>query len=81
MGRFRRRLKSRPWDHVEACMGLSIAGKKDEAEQAFLWLSDNQLEDGSWYSEYLNQFLKQKEETNFRLYRNRSYASLSYFQR
>ena len=24
-----------PWDHVEACMGLSIAGKKDEAEQAF----------------------------------------------
>ena len=43
-----------PWDHIEAAMGLSIAGKKDEAEKAFLWLSDSQLQDGSWYAEYLN---------------------------
>jgi len=58
-----------PWDHVEACMGLSIAGKKDEAEQAFLWLSDNQLEDGSWYSEYLKSIPQTKRrETNFSAY-------------
>ena len=24
-----------PWDHIEAAMGLSIAGKKEEAESAF----------------------------------------------
>ena len=58
-----------PWDHVEACMGLSIAGKKNEAEQAFLWLSDNQLEDGSWYSEYLKSIPQTKRrETNFSAY-------------
>ena len=50
-------------------MGLSIAGKKDEAEQAFLWLSDNQLEDGSWYSEYLKSIPQTKRrETNFSAY-------------
>ena len=42
-----------PWDHVEAAMGLSIAGKKKETEEAFLWLKNNQLADGSWYSEYM----------------------------
>ena len=42
-----------PWDHIEAAMGLSIAGNKVEAEKAFNWLSDNQLDDGSWYSEYI----------------------------
>ena len=39
-----------PWDHVEAAMGLSVALKKEEVEQAFLWLKNNQLTDGSWYS-------------------------------
>ena len=42
-----------PWDHIEAAMGLSIANKKSQAEKAFLWLKDNQLTDGSWYSDYL----------------------------
>ena len=30
-----------PWDHIEAAMGLSIAGNKVESEKAFIWLSDN----------------------------------------
>ena len=58
-----------PWDHIEAAMGLSIAGKKDEAEKAFLWLSDSQLKDGSWFAEYLNSIpMTQRRETNFSAY-------------
>ena len=30
-----------PWDHIEAAMGLAIAGKKDETERAYKWLRDN----------------------------------------
>ena len=44
--------KTDPWDHVEAAMGLTISGYFDEARRAFLWLSEKQLEDGSWYSSY-----------------------------
>ena len=58
-----------PWDHIEAAMGLSIAGKKYEAEKAFLWLSNSQLQDGSWYAEYLNSIpMTQRKEANFSAY-------------
>ena len=58
-----------PWDHIEAAMGLSIAGNKVEAEKAFIWLSDNQLDDGSWYSEYIESIPQTKRrETNFSAY-------------
>ena len=58
-----------PWDHIEAAMGLSIAGNKVEAEKAFNWLSDNQLDDGSWYSEYIESVPQTKRrETNFSAY-------------
>ena len=58
-----------PWDHIEATMGLSIAGKDIEAKTAFLWLSHNQLPDGSWYSEYRNSKpVTQRRETNFSAY-------------
>ena len=58
-----------PWDHIEAAMGLSIAGKKEEAESAFLWLKTNQLSDGSWYSEYLmSSPVTKRKETNFSAY-------------
>ena len=39
-----------PWDHIEAAMGLSIANKKSQAEKAFLWLKDNQLNDCLLYT-------------------------------
>ncbi len=44
--------KSDPWDHVESAMGLSVGGYYREAQRAFLWLADRQLEDGSWYTAY-----------------------------
>lgn len=61
-----------PWDHTEAAMGLSIAGDWRAAENAYLWLARQQLEDGSWYANY---FLSEGEsshsqlrETNFVAY-------------
>ena len=32
-----------PWDHVEAAMGLSIAGENEAAHLAYRWLAENQL--------------------------------------
>ena len=50
-------------------MGLSIAGKKVEAMAAFSWLLNNQLSDGSWYSEYkFSEPVTQRRETNFSAY-------------
>ena len=46
--------KTDPWDHVEAAMGLSIAGSMDEAKKAYEWMADFQNDDGSWYSAYKN---------------------------
>jgi hypothetical protein len=46
--------KTDPWDHVEAAMGLTIGGCLSNAQRAFLWLSEIQHEDGSWYSAYRN---------------------------
>lgn len=58
-----------PWDHIEAAMGLSVAEKKEEAESAFLWLKENQLSDGSWFSEYLmSSPVTKRKETNFSAY-------------
>jgi len=45
--------KTDPWDHVEAAMGLTIGGYLTEAQRAFEWMAHMQLEDGSWYSAYL----------------------------
>ncbi len=42
-----------PWNHVEAAMALSVAGRHDEAAAAFAWLADTQLPDGSWYLYHL----------------------------
>lgn len=59
-----------PWDHTEAAMGLSIAGKYDAAEQAYQWLADEQLEDGSWWANYKDgkPVAEGKRETNFIAY-------------
>ena len=57
-----------PWDHIEAAMGFN-SRKKDETERAFKWLRDNQLPDGSWYSEYLmSSPVTKRRETNFSAY-------------
>ena len=58
-----------PWDHVEAAMGLIIGGKEAEARSAFLWLKENQEEDGSWYAQYNNGIPEsQRKESNFTAY-------------
>lgn len=41
-----------PWDHVEAAMGLTVAGYHDQARRAYQWLAEQQNADGSWFSEY-----------------------------
>lgn len=45
--------KTDPWDHVEAAMGLGLAGHREAARRAFDWLAGAQRSDGSWYSAYL----------------------------
>ncbi|HQP32161.1 MAG TPA: phenyltransferase domain-containing protein, partial [Deltaproteobacteria bacterium] len=44
--------KTDPWDHVEAAMGLAVAGYTAEARKAYEWLAGMQLEGGGWYSSY-----------------------------
>jgi hypothetical protein len=41
-----------PWDHVQAAMALSAAGRTDEAERAYDWSRRTQREDGSWAIRY-----------------------------
>jgi len=58
-----------PWDHVEAAMGLSIGGKREEAEKAYFWLAKVQEPDGSWFAEYKNSLpVTKRKETNFIAY-------------
>jgi hypothetical protein len=44
--------KTDPWDHVESAMGLSVAGYLREAQRAYDWMVESQLEDGSWWAAY-----------------------------
>ena len=45
--------KTDPWDHIESAMGLSTGGYLCEARRAFEWSARMQLEDGCWYSAYM----------------------------
>ena len=47
-----------PWDHVESAMGLSIGGDFSNAERAYFWLAEKQLDDGSWWAAYKMTLLK-----------------------
>lgn len=59
-----------PWDHVEAAMGLSVAGYLDEAEAAYRWLADRQRPDGAWFAAYRGDEVADdtRAETNFVAY-------------
>lgn len=61
---------SDPWDHIEAAMGLSIAGEYTASERAYRWLATIQLTDGSWWAAYKNGEIHNKErrESNFVAY-------------
>ncbi len=41
-----------PWDHVQAAMGLSAAGRIAEAGRAYAWSRSTQRDDGSWAIRY-----------------------------
>jgi hypothetical protein len=59
-----------PWDHIESAMGLTIGGRLDEAKQAYQWLADNQLPNGSWLAAYKNGQVEDgtRAESNFVAY-------------
>jgi len=59
-----------PWDHVEAAMGLSVAGRLEEAEAAYRWLVRMQRRDGGWYAGYQDSRVIDgtRAETNFVAY-------------
>ena len=59
-----------PWDHVESAMGLAIGGRLDEAQQAYYWLKNNQLTNGSWLAAYKNGKVEDgtRAESNFVAY-------------
>ena len=59
-----------PWDHVEAAMGLSVAGLVEEAEAAYRWLQRRQRGDGSWLAAYRDDAVVDgtRAESNFVAY-------------
>lgn len=44
-----------PWDHVEAAMGLNVAGLHHQARKAFCWLQNTQEPDGSFFPAYVDR--------------------------
>ena len=62
--------KADPWDHIEAAMGLTVAGEYAAARHAYSWLAQEQLSDGSWWANYLGDEAvdKNHRETNFIAY-------------
>ncbi len=42
-----------PWNHVEAAMALALGGHVRAAEDAYRWLAETQLPDGSWHNYYV----------------------------
>ncbi len=59
-----------PWDHVEAVMGLTVAGHHQAALKGVDWLANNQREDGAWFAAYQNNAVADdtRAETNFVAY-------------
>ena len=59
-----------PWDHVEALMGLNVAGRFAASLQGFEWLSRLQRGDGAWFAAYQGDVVADdtRAETNFVAY-------------
>ncbi len=62
--------KTDPWDHTEAAMGLAIGGEFTASENAYYWLAEQQLDDGSWWAHYEGSrpIPSDRRETNFVAY-------------
>lgn len=59
-----------PWDHTEAIMGLSVAGRFAAARKGLQWLADSQRSDGAWFAAYNDSEVVDatRAETNFVAY-------------
>ena len=59
-----------PWDHVEAIMGLTVAGHRSSALAGFEWLQKMQRADGAWFAAYQDDVVADdsRAETNFVAY-------------
>ena len=58
-----------PWDHLEAVMGLTTLGYKDQALNGLHWMVANQNKDGSWYNLYQDERpLELNKQTNYASY-------------
>jgi hypothetical protein len=59
-----------PWDHTEAIMGLSVAGRFAAARRGLQWLADRQRADGAWFAAYNDSEVVDgtRAETNFVAY-------------
>ena len=59
-----------PWDHVEAIMGLTVAGNLNNAVAGFEWLGKMQRADGAWFAAYQDDIVADdsRAETNFVAY-------------
>ena len=58
-----------PWDHLEAVMGLTTLGYKNQALNGLNWMIANQNEDGSWFSLYQDEMpLEFDKQTNYASY-------------
>ena len=59
-----------PWDHVEALMGLTVAGHHSRALKGFQWLANMQRDDGAWFAAYQGNEVadNSRAETNFVAY-------------
>ena len=58
-----------PWDHIESIMGLNFANEYESSKLAFNWLIKNQNQDGSWFSQYMDDIPIQKNKpTHFAPY-------------
>lgn len=61
--------KTDPWDHVESAMGLTVAGRYEEARRAYDWMVRTQQPDGSWWSALRNGEIEDTtKESNFAAY-------------
>lgn len=61
-----------PWDHVQAAMGLTVAGRVEAAEAAYMWSARAQRPDGSWATQYvgtdLDEVADDATDANFTAY-------------
>ena len=58
-----------PWDHVQAAMGLAVAGRLEEAEAAYAWSRSSQRPDGTWGTRYVGDLLEDASaDANFTAY-------------